>query len=245
MIGRIVWLTALAATALLTVLLQFDWHARSNAAMAEVVPVPLRNYAQARVTQGAVNGADPSAALAEAERLVRRRPLPAENLSLLAVAQAKAGRLDEAARTIQVAGQRGWREPMAQEAVLRLALSAGDTAEAARRYAALLLLERTPDALLEELGPAVLGEPDGMGQRTLVAVVTGGERWHPLFLRRGARVIPPAAFSAIAAESLAQGAAFDCGVLEQSVRALTGRDAAAGARLRAAAQGRCPGLARE
>jgi hypothetical protein len=58
---------------------------------------------------------------------------------LLAVAQAKAGNAEAAGLAIQIAGQRGWREPVAQEAVLRLALGAGNKPEAARRYAALFL----------------------------------------------------------------------------------------------------------
>jgi hypothetical protein len=116
---------------------------------------------------------------------VRRRPLPAESLTLLAVAQAKAGHLEAAGRAIQIARQRCWRVPIAQEAVLRLALGARDKLEAARRYAALFLRDQTPDNLLQELAPAMLGEPGGLGQRTLITIIVGGERWHSTFLRRG------------------------------------------------------------
>lgn len=242
MIGRILWLAALLAIAVVTTLLQFDMASRGNLGLAGIVPSGLRGYAQVGMVQKALVADDAALAVAEAKALVRRRPLPAENLTLLATAQAKAGQFDEAARTIQIAGQRGWRDPAPQEAVLRLALAAGDEAEAARRYAALFLRNRTPDALLEELGPAVLGEPGGIGQQTLVAVVVGGERWHNQFLRRGQRVIPSAAFSAIAADSLAKGAAFDCNVLGQTIRGLAQRDAAAADTLRAAAARRCPRL---
>ena len=243
MIGRIIWFAALAALAVMTTLLQFDLRSRSNDSLASVVPSGLRGYAQARMVQKALAGDDTALAVAEAQELVRRRPLPAENLSLLATAHAKAGQMDEASKAIQIAGQRGWRDPAAQEAVLRLALAAGDEAEAARRYAALFLRNRTPDALLEELGPDVLGAPQGVGQQTLVAIVVGGERWHDQFLRRGQRVMPPAAFSAIAAESLSKGAAFDCKVLGQSTRGLAQRDADAAKALRASAMQRCPNLA--
>lgn len=167
--------------------------------------------------------------------------MPAEYLTLLAVAQAKAGQAEAAGLTIQIAGQRGWREPVAQEAVLRLALGAGDKAEAARRYAALFLRSGTPDALLLELGPEVLDEPGGAGQQTMVDIVAGGERWYERFLQRGPQVMPPAAFAAITAESIKRGAAFDCEVLGQSIAAVQQRDAAAGAQLSAAAAGKCPG----
>lgn len=82
---------------------------------------------------------------------MQRRPLPADNLVLLATGQAKEGKPDYAMLTIQIAGQRGWRDPIAQEAVLRLALAARDKPEAARRSVALFLQRQTPDALLEEL----------------------------------------------------------------------------------------------
>lgn len=189
MIGRILWLTLLGVVAALTTILQLDFMSRRSPALAELVPEPFRNNAQAQIAKRAVMSDDAALGLAEAERLVRRRPLPAESLTLLAVAQAKAGKTEEASRTIQIAGQRGWRDPIAQEAILRLALEAGNKPEAARRYAALFVRDATPDRLLEELGPAVLGEAGGVGQMTMSAIVVGGERWHRKFLQRGSRVV--------------------------------------------------------
>ena len=229
MIGRVIWWAMLIAVGVLATALQFDMQSRRSPQLASVVPAPLRSHAQVHVVRGALAGQDAALAVREAERLVQRRPLPAENLVLLATGQAKAGQMDAAARTIQVAGQRGWREPQAQEAVLRFALAAGDKPEAARRYAALFLQRQTPDILLESLGQAVLDEPRGAGQQTMVAIIVGGERWHATFLRRGARVMPPAAFSAIVADSLARGAVFDCVVLGQSARQVELRDPAAAA----------------
>lgn len=243
MIGRIAWFTALVLAALLTAGLQLDLRARSVPGLAPAVPSLLSDQAQMVVTREALAGGDAQQALAEAQTLVTRRPLPAENLILLAAAQAKAGQEEAALRTMQVAGSRGWREPAAQEVMLRLALANADRPEAARRYAALFLRTATPDALLLELGPAVFGEGDAAARDTLVAIVVGGERWHAAFLRRGARVMPPAAFAAIAADSLARGAAFDCGLLGQAIGGLKQRDANAAAALRAAAIKRCPGLA--
>ena len=244
MIGRIIWFAALAVIAALVSLLQIDKHSEKAPGLAAIVPAPLRNYAQAQIAQAAVNGMDTAKALDEAERLVRRRPVPAEYLVLLAAGQAKAGKEEAALQTIQIAGKRGWREPATQEAVLRIALSAGDKAEAARRYAALFLRAGTPDALLTELGPAVLEEPGGLGQQTLTKIVVGGERWRALFLRRGSQVMPPAAFAAITAASIRQGAAFDCGQLAQATKMLARRDATASNTLTAVVgDGACPQLA--
>jgi hypothetical protein len=242
-IGRILWLSGLVTVALLTIVLQLDFMSRRSPGIAELVPGPFRNHAQTQIAKNAVQGDDAALALAETERLVRRRPLPAESLTLLAIGQAKAGKTGRAARTIQMAGQRGWRDPIAQEAVLRLALQAGDQPEAARRYAALFLRAGTPDRLLEELGPRVLGAPGGIGQETMAAIVVGGERWHRTFLQRGAKVMPPLAFSEISAMSLLDGAAFDCAQLGQSLKTLELRNPGAAGRLGMAAAGRCPKLA--
>jgi len=240
MIVRMGWFGALLVLALVTTFVQIDRQSATMSALAAAVPGPFRNSAQAVVAARAVEGNDPALALEEAQRLVRRRPIPAENLTLLAVAQTRAGQMEQAGITIQIAGQRGWREPLAQETVLRLALAAGDEAEAARRYAALFLKPSTPDALLQELGPAVLGEAGGAGQRTLAGIIGGTDRWNNMFLRRGMRVMPSSTFSEIAVAAIGRGARFDCGVIAQAATALQRSDEQAAAQLKAASKGQCP-----
>lgn len=240
MIGRLFWWAALACLGIVTAGLQLDKQSEVNPELARLVPAPFRNFAQTHKAANAAKGNEPAIAVAEAERLVQRRPLPAEYLTLLAVAQARAGKQQNAAMTIQVAGQRGWRDPVAQEALLRLALSAGDQAEAARRYTALLLQSSVPDDLLRELGPAVLSVENGTGETTMAAIVRDGERWHNLFLRRGPLVMPPAAFARIAGKSMARGATFDCLVLSRAVTTLAQQDRAASQALRTDALRLCP-----
>ncbi len=108
------------------------------------------------------------------------------------------------------------------------------------RYGALFLRRSTPNETLLQLGPGVLEGPDETGRATLVAIIVGSERWHPLFLRRGAQVMPPAAFADIAARSLRRGAPFECNDLRSSLKLLAQRDAASSERLAAAVAGRCP-----
>jgi hypothetical protein len=178
-----------------------------------------------------VQGSNAPAALAAAEELVRRRPLPAENLTLLAAAQAKAGDAERAGFSIKLAAQRGWRDPVVQETVLRLALAAGDKAEAARHYGALFRREENNDALLIELGPLVLGEPGGSGRSSLVGIIAGAERWHKLFLQRGARVMPADAFAEVLTAAAARGARFGCEPLKTAAEGVRQRDAVAAARI--------------
>ena len=224
MIARILWISGLLGIAALTTALQVDRQSLTTPSLAPLVPAPLRNDAQAQVTMAAIEADDPQQALAEAERLVRRRPVPAENLTLLAAAQTRANHPDQAGLTIQIAGQRGWREPLAQEAVLRLALAAGDKAEAARRYAALFRGEATSNDLLIKLGAEVLDEPEGVGRRTFTDIIIGAERWHRVFLQRGPQVMPPDAFLEIVGSAMAKGAMFDCALFKRSVNAVRQRD---------------------
>lgn len=224
MIGRAIWYAVLGAIAVVTVGLQLDRQSETTPALADKVPVPLRNHAQKQLALRAIETGGSDEALAEAKRLVERRPVPAEHLSLLALAEAKAGQQQQALMTIQMAAKRGWREPLAQEAVLRLALANGDMPEAARRYAALFLRDETPNRLLAELAPEVLGEPGGPGRRTMVDLISATERWHALVLRRGRLVMPPDAFREIVIASLARGAAFDCALLAQAIKGLRQKD---------------------
>jgi hypothetical protein len=242
MIGRLTWIAGMLVLAMLTAFLQIDRQSSLTPSLAPLVPSPLRSEAQVQIAAAAVSGDDSKRALQEASTLVMRRPVPAEHLTLLAVAQTKASQLEQAGVTIQIAGQRGWREPVSQEAVLRIALQAGDKAEAARRYAALFLRSATPDDLLRELGPAVLDETDGPGQRMLVDIISGTDRWNGNFLRRGVQVMPIAAFVDIAEATIERGTRYDCGVLEQAVKEAGRSDADASQRLREAALGQCPEL---
>ncbi len=239
MIGRIIWTAALLGIGAVTAALQLDFEAGGTPSLAPIVPAPLRSYAQTQVAVAALQGDDPAAGLAAAEALVRRRPMPAENLAILAAAQAKAGDLEAAGLTIQIAGQRGWREPLAQEAVLRLALDAGDQPEAARRYAALFRSQATPDSLLISLAPEVFGEPRGPAQETFATVIAAAPRWQEQFLQRGAQVMPPQVFAEIAAMALERRAEFPCVTLTRALEALRQRDAAAATRLAGPATRRC------
>lgn len=231
MIGRIVWTASLVVIGALTAALQIDRQTELTPALAPMVPAPLRSYAQAQIALAAARSDAPAGAVQAAEDLVRRRPMPAENLAILAVAQAKAGDYQAAGLTIQLAGKRGWRVNMAQEAVLRFALDAGDKPEAARRYAALFRDQSTPNQKLIALAPQVLGEARGPGQETFATIVAAAPLWHAQFLQRGAQVLPPAVFGEVIGLALERRAQFPCDQLSAAIAALRDRDAAEADRL--------------
>lgn len=239
MMRSLLWYGALMVIGLLTLGLQLDRQVQRTPALAERVPEPFRSSAQLPVAAYALAGDDAELALEEAERLIRRRPLPAEHLRILAQAQVAAGSFEEGTLSIQYAAQRGWRDPLAQESMLRLAIDAGDQAEAARRYAALFLRRDTQDALLEELGASVLQEPNGLGRQTLTTIVSGGSRWHNQFLNRGARVMPTDAFTEVIRETIGSGTDYDCEVLERVSQVVLNRDPEAGNQMRRITEAEC------
>lgn len=224
MIGRLIWIVALIGVATVTSYAQLDRQSRYDPHLAASVPEPFRAFAQAHVTASAIDDAKANQALDEARRLVKRRPVPAEHLRLLALAQFKA-EVPQAALTIQLAAQRGWRDPSAQEAMLRLAAGAGNTSEAARRYAALLQNKASDKEVLLQLGPDIFGKADGEARTVLTGILAGGARWHSTFLDRGAQVMPADAFVEIIRASSERGVRFDCQRLESAATILAERDA--------------------
>lgn len=224
MIKKILWPIALIIIALLTAAIQLDRQARVSPTYATIVPKPFRAFAQARVSAAAIAADNSGRALSEAELLVRKRPMPAQNLRLLATAQYRADMAAQSNLTIQYAARRGWRDPIPQEAMMRLALAAGDEAEAARRYLALFLNAQTSDDLLVEMGQKIFADERGDGRKTLTTVVAGASRWLPTFLRRGVRVLPNDVFAQTVVLAKQQGASFDCAQLEAAANSLAKAD---------------------
>ena len=239
MIGRVLWLAILIAVAGVCVSVQLDRQSRKDPELARYVPEPFRSSAQRIVAVNTVAVGTPEAGLAEARKLVERRPMPAEHLLLLTQAQVNAGKAEAGTITVQYAAQRGWRNPVAQQAMLQIALEVGDAAQAARRYTALFMIPRTEEELLKQYGAQVLGEAGSEARAVVAEIVSGAERWHSTFLRRGARVMPPDAFAEIIRINIDKGVRFECRRLEQAVGTLSSRDAVAGESLRRLTEGQC------
>jgi hypothetical protein len=239
MMGRALWIVAMIALAAVVSYAQLDRQSRYSPELAVGVPAPFRGFAQGHVTATVLAGENANQALAEAQRLVKSRPIPAEHLRLLATAQLKAGKGVEAARTIQIAAKRGWRDPQAQEAMLRIALAVGDKAEATRRFAALLQNPASKDDVLTALGPLVFADAASASRKTMSDLMVDGVRWQARFLARGAQVMPADALVEIIQDSVKHGAKFDCAALKGATNTLTLRDAKAAEALDRIAASHC------
>lgn len=208
---RIVWTAFLAVVAVLACGAQLDRAARRQPALVSVVPAPFRNFAQESVTLATVRSAEPSVALAEARLLVSRSPAPAEHLTLLAIAEERSGDRADSARLIQRAAQRGWRDPIAQQAMFDIALGAGDQVEASHRLAALWALQEE-QAPLKDMGQRLMSGPEG--RKALADALVVGGNWTIPFLRSVAA--EPTAYAVETVElALRSGAMFDCKVAPQ------------------------------
>lgn len=136
-----VWIASIVAVAATISFAQLDRSSRRSPELSPLVPGPFRSFSQFTLTASTVRVAEPGTALATAQELVERRPIPAEHLSLLAIAEERAGQREKSALLIQAAARRGWRDPLSQQAMFEIALAAGDPAEASKRLMAIVLLQ--------------------------------------------------------------------------------------------------------
>lgn len=193
---RAIWPVLLLCVTVVAVPTQLDRQTRRDSGLSELVPGPARSFAQRQIATDALAGGDKALGLAEVRLLIQRRPMPAEHLRLLAEAQLAAGDPDTAYSTIQLAARRGWRDCATQEAMLLIALDAGDDAEAARRLAALWVLDPQAERL-PALAERVLESEEA--RETLAEIAADAPRWRTRFLASAGRVIAPDAFADVTA----------------------------------------------
>jgi len=134
---RLAWYSVLAAIGVAAIFTQLDRYARFEPAGAVLVPAPMRGFAQRQLAVQAIAQGDGVRGTELARDLLRKRPLPAEHLTLFAQAATVDGDQELAVRAIVLSAGRGWRDPVPQEITAEIALADGDYAVAADRIAAL------------------------------------------------------------------------------------------------------------
>jgi hypothetical protein len=208
---RYVWISLMCVLALLACGAQLDRQSRRDPILAPLVPPMFRSFAQARHVIATVRSAEPAQALEAAELLVQRRPVPAEHLSLLAIAKARNEDSANALLLLQTAAQRGWRDSIAQQSMFGIAFNAGDMAEASRRLAALWAIGETQMPLAAATAK-VLATPEG--RKAMAATMSTSGRWTSAFLN-GSEAIPPQDLAQTIALAADQGARLNCAILQR------------------------------
>ncbi|WP_298289314.1 hypothetical protein [Novosphingobium sp.] len=203
---RAIWTILMVVLAALTASAQLDRASRRQPSLAAIVPPPMRTFAQERTTMATVRSAPPAVALAESIVLTERSPLPAEHLTLLSIARERSGDRVGSGETIQRAAQRGWRDPIAQQVMFEIALSAGDRAEASRRLAALIGTQEE-QAPIKDMTKRLLSVPEG--RKAMASALVGGGNWTRAFLSGAASDTSPAMVETVA-EALRGGAKIEC-----------------------------------
>lgn len=201
----------MAMLALLASGAQLDRQSRRTPMLAPIVPAMFRSFAQARHVISTVRSAEPAEALKAAELLVKRRPIPAEHLSLLAIAKARNGDNDAALQLLQAAARRGWRDSIAQQSMFSIAFNAGDMAESSRRLAALWGI-RENQMLLSDSTAKVLATPEG--RKAMAKTMSANGRWTSAFLN-DSEAVPPRDLAETIAMAATQGARLDCRILQR------------------------------
>jgi hypothetical protein len=219
---RWIWRVALALVAVIAIGAELDRASYLRPELAIVVPKPFRSFAQPTNAIVALATGDNAAAREEARRLVRRRPIPAEHLFTLAMAEMRNGHPRAFADAFRAASTRGWRYPPLQVAAAQAALASGDVKAAANRVAA-LWAEDADNPSVSPLTKSLLETPGG--PEALAVPLAQTHVWSGNFIARAPGIASPANAARTIASARRAGASFDCRSLEQFDRAIAMRDA--------------------
>lgn len=217
---RALWLTFVGALCFVALGAQLDRASRRQSSLAPFVPAIFRNFAQETVSLAQVRSAEPDQALQDARLLLSRSPLPAEHLTLLAIAEERKGNREISSRLIQQAAQRGWRDAIAQQAMFDIALSAGDPVEASHRFAAIWAL-RDNEAPLLDMRNRLLAARGG--KEALAGTLAAGGSWTRYYLRSVTADLDPLAVESTIL-AIQKGASLECAILGQMRTALAKRN---------------------
>lgn len=209
---RWLWRALAALLAVVAVGAELDHASGTRAQLAIAVPEVFRSTAQATIATLALTTKDSATARAEARRLVRRRPMPAEHLFTLAVADLRDKHPQSFTRDFRAASTRGWRYAPLQVAAAQGALQNGDLAGAANRIAALWASAMDNPSTVP-LTTALLTRPDG--PEAFAVPLSQTHVWASNFLASAATFVPPPALIHTVEAAQRRGARFDCDAIER------------------------------
>lgn len=214
-----VWYVLALVVATPVVFLQLDIQTQTKPSLARLVPSLFQSRATTYFVQRAIQDERWADAKILAQRNLLRRPIPAESLSLLAVARSE-GRPAGSSETLEilmVAAGRGWRDPIAQTYVAGLAFEQNQFEVVAARL----------DALWRN--SAVLPENEGLVQAVLASDrvrdelakrYAAGVPWSRSFLSWASAKLPPQQLADFLNRARIKGGTFDCTDMARAVTAM-------------------------
>ncbi len=204
---QVLWLSLLACVGIIAALAQLDRQSRYDAELDAYVPDQFAGFALAQRAEASLESGDNALALSQTRALLARRPMPAEHLRMLAEAHLLSGSNETASTAVQMAGQRGWRDPVTQRAMLAMAQEIGDHKQAARRYLALwiIALDRPQ---LAPIAKSIFAHPATRAEAA--RLLSTRKIWQRSFICDGLPQLPPAHAADIERRLEARGAAVNC-----------------------------------
>ncbi len=160
----------------------------------------------------ALQVAQPDLAVDEARAQISLRPIPAESLTILALAALQAGDGETGRLALEAASRRGWREPISQLASGQGAFEQGEYEIASQRVVALLSTGNLTDPALGLLAGIVV-VPEG--REAMATRLASAGRWQTNTLGLAAGVAEPGDWAATIALGLEKGAELPCSALER------------------------------
>lgn len=222
----LIWTVALLVVAWATVGTEVDFAVQRRPQLADSVPDRFRNFAEAVEARNAILANNGPAAAAKATELLSRRPIPAENLSLLASSEMlqKSNRVGP---ILQAGVTRGWRDMLLQLAALDGALQTRNWDVAIQRLTALRTMRR-PKEYIDPVVEQIVQNPNG--RRAYAAFLKGSPVETKGFIRGGLNFLDSATYTDVILMALKDGANFDCDQMSDATTLLLQKNAGQNAR---------------
>ncbi|MBF7012801.1 hypothetical protein QUC32_24555 [Novosphingobium resinovorum] len=202
------WYSVIAVIAFFAVCVELDRQGRFDLRTAKMVPDLIKGDALENLAKVAFERNESVQGQDLARKLVERRPIPAESLSLYAGGLLMNGEEEAGLAALQIAAGRGWRDRFVQRVVVLSALNHDTPEIAANRVVALWRIGERAD-WLKGLTRATLEEPGGLSafESTLIE----DDRYLDTdFLGWAATSLPERTVNRLARRIAANRSKFDC-----------------------------------
>ncbi|MXP27035.1 hypothetical protein GRI39_13460 [Altererythrobacter indicus] len=222
----LIWTVALLIVAWATVGTEVDFAVQRRPQLADSVPDAFRNFAPAVEARNALLANDGTNTVSQATELLSRRPIPAENLSLLASGMMleKSNRVGP---VLQAGVTRGWRDMLLQLAALDGALQTRNWEVAIQRLTALRTMRR-PKEFIDPVVEQIVQNPQG--RRAYAAFLKGSPVETAGFIRDGLDFLDSATYTNVILMAAKDGAKFDCDQMANATDRLLRNNAGQNAR---------------
>lgn len=210
---KIAWVLLCVALAICAFGLEMDRQSRQDVRFAGLTPKPFRAFAQTAIAEGLLSAEDGAHAVPAAMRAIRREPMAAEPIALLARAQYLAKNEAAAEQPLIVAAGRGWRDAFTQKVMASAAVSTGEYEIAASRLLGFLASRKAGTGMDDPIVRSMLAHPQ---VRAAFGKQLASMPLLPLaFTMHGAANVSPDVYADVLLAYRAAGGTANCNVISR------------------------------